>query len=123
MGIMGWNRLHCAWTFVDDMIHTSTSQPMLDEFSKLCAESFKYTGVDLIHTFLGMEVEQKHGKIYLHLNTYIQKVLDDFKAIITKELKPKQVPMHPGVILTNENCPETPYPREQKLYRSFLAKG
>jgi hypothetical protein len=108
--------------FVDDMIHTSTSQSMLDDFFKLYAKSFKYTGGDMMKTFLGMEVEQKNGRIQLHLDTYIQEVLDDYKAVIKKALKPKQVPMQPGVILTNDDCPETPDPREQKLYRSCLAK-
>ena len=110
--------------FVDDMIHTSTSQIMMDNFFKLYAKSFKYTGSDLMNTFLGMEVEQKNGTIKLHLDTYIQEVLNDYKAVIKKDLKPKQVPMQPGVILTNDDCPETPDPREQpeKLYRSCLAK-
>ena len=94
----------------------------MDNFFKLYAKSFKYTGGDLMNTFLGMEVEQKNGKIQLHLDTYIQEVLNDCKAVIKKDLKPKQVPMQPGVILTNDNCPETPDPREQKLYRSCLAK-
>jgi hypothetical protein len=76
-----------------------------------------------MNTFLGMEVE-KNGTIKLHLDTYIQEVLNDYKAVIKKDLKPKQVPMQPGVILTNDDYPETPDPREQpeKLYRSCLAK-
>jgi len=95
---------------------------MLDNFFTLYAKSFKYTGGDMMKTFLGMEVEQSHGKIQLHLDTYVQEVIDDYKAVIKKDLNLKQVPMQPGVILTNDDCPETPDPREQKLYRSCLAK-
>ena len=50
-------------------------------------------------------------------------MLDEYKAFIKRDIKPKQVPMQPGVILTNDDCPETPDPREQKMYRSFLAKA
>ena len=98
--------------FVDDMMHTSTSKKMLAQFFKLYAQSFKYTGGDLMKTFLCMEVEQDNGEIRLHLDTYVQEMLDEYKAFIKRDLKPKQVPMQPGVILTNDNCPETPDPRE-----------
>jgi hypothetical protein len=30
--------------------------------------------------------------------------------------------MQPGVVLTKVDAPETPDPREQKVYRSFFAK-
>jgi hypothetical protein len=42
----------------------------------------------------------------LHIDTYIQEVSDDYKAVIKNDLKPKQVPMQPGVIMTNDDCPE-----------------
>ena len=109
--------------FVDDMMHTSTSQKMLDKFFKLYAKSFKYTGGDLMTSFLGMEVEQDKGEIRLHLDTYIQEMLNEYQAYIKKDLKPKKVPMQPGVILTNDDCPEFPDPREQTMYQSFLAKA
>ena len=56
-------------------------------------------------------------------STHIQEMLDEYKAFFKRDIKPKQVPMQPGVILTNDDCPETPDPREQKMYRSFLAKA
>ncbi len=68
--------------FVDDMMHTSTSKKMLAQFFKLYAQSFKYTGGDLMNTFVGMEVEQDNGEIGLHLDTYIQEMLDEYKAFI-----------------------------------------
>ena len=95
---------------------------MLDNFFGLHAKSFEYTGCDLMQTFLGMEVEPKNEKIQLHHNTYIHEVSDDYKAVIKKDLKPKQVPMQPGVILTHDDCPETPDPNELKLYCSCLEK-
>jgi hypothetical protein len=73
-------------------------------------------------SFLGMEVEQDKNSIRLHLDTYIQGTLSDYKAAIKKFVKPTQVPMQPGVVLEHDMCPETPDPRELKVYRSFVAK-
>ena len=36
-------------------------------------------------------------------------------------LKPKNVLMQPGVMLEYQDCPETPDPLKQKVYRSFVA--
>ena len=65
--------------------------------------------------FLGMEVEQDNGEIRLHLDTYIQEMLTEYQACIKKDSKLKKVPMQPGVLLTNDDCPEIPDPREQTM--------
>ncbi len=69
-----------------------------------------------------MEVEQDEESIRLHLDTHIQETHEEYKSNIKKFLKPKQVPMQPGVVLEHDDCPETPDPREQKIFRSFSAK-
>ena len=48
--------MHCV--FVDDMMHTSTSTKMLQEFFALYAKDFSFSGGELMTSFLGMEVEQ-----------------------------------------------------------------
>jgi len=49
-------------------------------------------------------------------------MLEEYKAYIKRDLKPKKIPMQPGVVLTKDDVPETPDPKEQKIYRSFVAK-
>jgi hypothetical protein len=49
-------------------------------------------------------------------------MLEEYKAYIKRDLKPKKIPMQPGVVLTKDDMPETPDPKEQKIYRSFVAK-
>ncbi len=56
----------------------------------------------------GIILEQNIGEIHLHLDTSVQEMLDEHKVFIKKDVKPQQVPMQPGVILTNVDCPETP---------------
>ena len=75
-----------------------------------------------METFLGMEVEQPGKVIKLHLDSYIQEVLAEYKAYIRKAHCQKRVPMTFGVVLTNEDCPILPDLRKQKHYRSFIAK-
>ncbi len=73
-------------------------------------------------SFLGLEVEQDKGQIRLHLDTYVNEMLQEYKAYIERDLKHKKIPMQPGVVLTKDDAPETPDPKEQKIYRSFVAK-
>ncbi len=72
----------------------------------------------------GMEVEQDKGSISFHLDNYImiQETLSEYQAAIKKFVKPEQVPMQPGVVLKHDLCPETPDPREQKVYCVIVAK-
>ncbi len=61
-----------------------------------------------METFLGMQVEQPGNVIRLHLDTYIQEVLAEYKKYITKILCLKRVPMSPGIVLNNVECPNCP---------------
>jgi hypothetical protein len=79
-------------------------------------------GEGLMKTFLGMEVEQLGKVIRLHLDSYIQDVLAEYKAFIKRALRPRKVLMSPELVITNEDCPITLDPRKQKDCRSFIAK-
>ena len=63
---------------------------------RLYQKDFEITGGGLMETFLGMEVEQPGKVIRLHLDTYVQQVLAEYKEYIKKSLRPKRVPMTPG---------------------------
>ena len=49
-------------------------------------------------------------------------MLTEYKDYIKKSLRPKRVPMSPGIVLKPEDCPTIPDPHKQKIYRSFVAK-
>ncbi len=103
-------------------MHVPTCDKLRDEFLEIYKKDFEITGGGLVETFPGMEVEQLGKVIRLHLDSYIQEVLTEYKAYIKKALRPKKVPMSPGLVLNNEHCPITPDPRKQKYYRSFIVK-
>jgi hypothetical protein len=95
---------------------------MVKKFMKEYSKDFEYTGGDFMTSFLGLEVERDKGQIRLHLNTYVNEMLEDYKAYIKRDLKSKKILMQPGVVLTKDDAPETPDPKEQKVYGSFVAK-
>ena len=75
-----------------------------------------------METFLGMAVEQKGKPIKIHLDNYIKDVLAEYSAYIEKSLRPRKVPISPGVVFKAEDVPGSPDPHKQKKYRSFVAK-
>ena len=108
--------------FVDDFKSIPTSKKLKDEFERLYSADFEFTGGNLMTSFLGLEVEQMESGIHLHLDTYIQELIEEFRMMYKKFVKPKTVPMAPGLVLDDSDCPELPDPIKQKHYRSFVAK-
>jgi hypothetical protein len=108
--------------FVDEMAHASISQKRIKKFIKEYSKDFKYTRGDFMTTFLGLEVEQDKGQIRLHLNTYVNELLEDYKAYIKRNLEPEKVPLQPGVVLTKDNAPETQIQKNRKNIDHLLQK-
>ena len=57
---------------VDDMIHTATSDELLDLFISEYRAEFDITLEDVMTSFLGMEIKHNKEKLAIHLDTYIQ---------------------------------------------------
>jgi hypothetical protein len=67
--------------------------------------------------FLGLEVEKDKDRSDYIIDTEVSEILEKYKAYIKRDLKPKKIPMQPGVVLSKDYAPETPDPKEQKVYR------
>ncbi len=67
-------------------------------------------------SFLGLEVEQSEDGIKLHLDTYVTELLEEYHEFHSKFLKPKKMPMQPGLVLDKADCPQAPDPVKQKFY-------
>jgi hypothetical protein len=59
---------HCL--FVDDMMHTTTSTKVKDEFLRKYSKDINITGSGSMKTFLSMEVEQANKTITIYLDHY-----------------------------------------------------
>ena len=104
------------------MMHIYSCDVMEDEFLALYKKDFEITSGDKMETFLGMVVEQDDKSIKIHLDNYVKEVITEYSTYIKKSLRPKKVPISPGVVFKPEDVPELPDPLKQKHYRSFVAK-
>ena len=59
----------------------------MSSFLQLYQRDFEITGCGLMETFLGMEIEQPGKVIRMHLDIYVQTVLDEYKEYIKKALR------------------------------------
>jgi hypothetical protein len=114
--------MHCL--YVDDMIHATTSEELRHQFISEYTRDFNITLEEMMSSFLGMEIEQGLKGINVHLDTYVQETIDDYRTHFKRLLKSKgkMVPMQPGVVLDGRDCQEMPDPCDQKIYRSLVAK-
>jgi hypothetical protein len=106
--------------FVDDMMHIAANNKLKHEFMEKYHDSrdFNITGGGFMKT---LEIEQSNRSIKLHLDHYVHGMLNQYKGCIKKSLRPKPVPILPGVILRPEDSPTLQDPSKQKFYRSFVA--
>ena len=58
-----------------------------------------------METFLDMVVEQDDKSIKIHLDNYVKEVIAEYSGYIKKSLRPKKVPIFPGVTLKPEDVP------------------
>ena len=100
--------------FVDHMMHIYSCDAMKDEFLALYKKDFDITGGTKMETFLGMVVELLDKSIKIHLDSYVKDVVAEYAEYIKKALRPKKVPISPGVAFKAEDVPELPDPLEQK---------
>ena len=89
--------------FVDDMEHTSTSQILMDELMKDYSHDFEITGGEVMSSFLGLQVDHVNEEIHLHMDHYVESVLNEYKAFVVKKLRAKTLPIQPNYQLTSED--------------------
>ena len=104
------------------MTSGTSSFDLSDQFIREYQANFDITLEDVMSSFLWMEIEHNKKNFTIHLDTYIQETLAEYKATVTRFLrgKQKQVPMQPRIMLERVGCPESLDP--MKVYRSYTAK-
>jgi hypothetical protein len=111
--------------FVDDMQHTSTSQALMDEFMHAYSRDFEITGGEIMTTFLGLQVDHVNSEIHMHMDHYVETVLNEYKTfVMNKTLRHKMLPVQPNYQLPKgepkiEGKGEDP---RTTFYRSFVMK-
>ena len=74
-------------------------------------------------TFLGLQVDHCDDEIHMHMDTYVQGVLDEYKAFARKTLRPKQLPIAPNYQLpVSDSKNQELMDKDPKFFRSFVMK-
>eukprot|EP00253_Pinus_taeda_P025588 PITA_25588 len=75
--------------YVDDLILIGDEQ-LIQSYKKDLAREFKMKHMDLMHYFLGVEVWQKYGEVFVSQGKYANEILKRFHM---EKCKPMQTPL------------------------------
>jgi hypothetical protein len=82
---------------VDDLIFTGNDECLFREFKQSMMNEFEMTDLGEMKYFLGIEVTQSAGGIFICQKKYAQEVLERFKM---DDCNPVKIPIVPGTKLT-----------------------
>ncbi|KAG8499389.1 hypothetical protein CXB51_005989 [Gossypium anomalum] len=100
--------------YVDDLLVTGGDEVDLAEFKKKMKQMFEMTDLGLMTYFLGMEVSQKQGGIFLKQKSFALKVLTKFSML---NCKPTPTPIAAGLKLSSQEGHEEGC---ETTYRSLI---
>ncbi|KAA0025703.1 putative gag-pol polyprotein, identical [Cucumis melo var. makuwa] len=87
----GKNDFIIVCLYVDDIIYTSSSKSLVAEFKSHRKNKFEMTDLCLLYFFLGLEVCQTDGGIFISQKKYVKDLLKKFSMI---NCKPATTPMN-----------------------------
>lgn len=65
--------------YVDDLIITGSNAKDIEDFKKSMMREFEMTDLGLLHFFLGMEIKQNNGGIFLSQQKYARNLMKKFR--------------------------------------------
>ncbi|GKA70519.1 putative ribonuclease H-like domain-containing protein [Tanacetum coccineum] len=75
---------------VDDIIFGSTKSSMVKDFEELMQKEFKMSSMGELTFFLGLQVKQSNGGIFLSQDKYVKDILNKFDF---RTIKPASTPI------------------------------
>ncbi|GLU00269.1 hypothetical protein SLE2022_176490 [Rubroshorea leprosula] len=85
--------------YVDDLIFTSNSTRMIEDFKRSMMHEFEMTDLGLMSYFLGIEVMQRENGIFIYQKRYASKLLRRFHM---HNCNPAKTPVEVGTKLFKE---------------------
>lgn len=64
--------------YVDDLIYASSNAKMIEEFKKAMMQEYEMTNLGLMRYFLGIQVHQAKGDIFISKEKYLEDLLKKF---------------------------------------------
>ena len=75
----GQNHTLIISLYVDDLIYTGNDEKMIKEFKEDMMKTFEMSDLGLMHYFLGIEISQENGGIFLSQKKYTENLLKKFQ--------------------------------------------
>ncbi|GJY15613.1 putative ribonuclease H-like domain-containing protein [Tanacetum coccineum] len=100
--------------YVDDIIFGSTNKSWCDEFEALMKSRFQMSSMGELTFFLGLQVKQHKGGIFISQDKYVAEILKKFDLV---NVKAAITPMETKVPLTKD---EEAFDVDVHLYRSMI---
>jgi hypothetical protein len=99
--------------YVDDIILTASSMELLRRTISALQREFVMKDLGPLHHFLGITIEQRPDKLFLHQRTY---TLDILKRAVMTDCKPCSTPVDLKVKLAADSGPSV---RDPSQFRSI----
>ncbi|KAG6512658.1 hypothetical protein ZIOFF_030787 [Zingiber officinale] len=100
--------------YVDDVIYAGTDIMMVEDFKLAMMKKFEMSDLGLMRYFLGFQVKQSSGEIFISQEKYVEDLLKKFQML---SCKPVPTPMALNEKLQQEDDSEM---ADEKLYRSLV---
>ncbi|GJY65426.1 putative ribonuclease H-like domain-containing protein [Tanacetum coccineum] len=100
--------------YVDDIIFGSTNKSWCDEFEALMQSRFQMSSMGELTFFLGLQVKQNKGGIFISQDKYVAEILKKFDLV---NVKAAITPMETKMPLTKD---EEAFDVDVHLYRSMI---
>nr|KYP75144.1 Retrovirus-related Pol polyprotein from transposon TNT 1-94 [Cajanus cajan] len=100
--------------YVDDLLMTGSSKEPIEEFKGGMKEAFEMTDLGKMSFFLGMQVQQDRGEVFISQEKYVKEIHRKFKM---EECKPSATPMNQKEKFNIEDGAKKV---DEKLYRSLI---
>ncbi|GJV45164.1 putative ribonuclease H-like domain-containing protein [Tanacetum coccineum] len=100
--------------YVDDIIFGSTNKSWCDEFEALMKSRFQMSSIGELTFFLGLQVKQNKGGIFISQDKYVAEILKKFNIV---NVKAAITPMETKMPLTKD---EEAFDVDVHLYRSMI---
>ncbi|GJV17470.1 retrovirus-related pol polyprotein from transposon TNT 1-94 [Tanacetum coccineum] len=86
--------------YVDDIIFSSTSQNLCDDFAKIMQDEIEMSMMGELNFFLGLQIKQMEDGIFFNQSKYIKEMLKKFRL---EDSKPTKTPMSMEIKLTKDD--------------------
>ncbi|GJS40044.1 putative ribonuclease H-like domain-containing protein [Tanacetum coccineum] len=103
--------------YVDDIIFGSTNKSWCDEFEVLMQSRFQMSSMGELTFFLGLQVKQNKGGIFISQDKYVAEILKKFALV---NVKAAITPMETKLPLTKD---EEAFDVDVHLYRSMIGNS